>query len=138
MGLMQYPWASGKLSRGCSADTPYFQLTMSLPSPPLSTGMLVATQTGSEGESTVRERKCGGGKGRLATLSSRFVNTPCYLSKPSHHAHEAAPFQDLWQRRPLQCFQRAILNLPNTFVLMALTRIDLLISWDARQNPLTR
>lgn len=30
-----------------------------------------------------------------------------------------------------------ILNLPNAFVLMALTRIDLLISWDARQNALT-
>lgn len=35
LGLIRYPWASGKLSRCWSADTPYFQLTVSLPSPTL-------------------------------------------------------------------------------------------------------
>ncbi|KAF2985544.1 hypothetical protein EK904_002759 [Melospiza melodia maxima] len=53
-------------------------------------------------------KRCGGGEGTLATLSSRFVKTPLHLPKPRHHTHEAAPFQDLWQRQPLQCFQRII------------------------------
>ena len=114
-----------------------FNLLCHFPVPLCTTCMLVATQTSSEGESTVQERRWGGGKGRLATLSSRFIKTLLSLSKPSHHPHEAAPFQDLWQRQPLQCFQRVILNLPKTFVLIALTRIDLLISWDGRQKALT-
>lgn len=123
-------WASGKLSCCWSTDTPYFQLTMV---PLCTTCMLVAIQTSLVSRTRKEEER----EGTLATLSSRFVKALLDLSKPSHHPHEAAPFQDLWQRQALQCFQSMNLNLPDTVVLMALTRTALLISWEARQDVLT-
>lgn len=107
LGVMQYPWALGGCS-GAALLTLYFQFTVPPPVPLCTTCVLAATQTSSERESTVQEKRCGGGKGTLATLSSRFVKTSLHLPKARHHTHEAAPFQDLWQRQPLQCFQRII------------------------------
>lgn len=77
--LMQYPWALAGWSGATLLTPQIFRFLCHLLSHPVP---LVSWQPPRpvQREPTAQKKKCGGGEGTLATLSSRFVKTPLHLS----------------------------------------------------------